>query len=192
MQEMRQEDENVWFPMTEGEDWLMPRARRVEQVTTQGEPEERVHYHREAVREVVPVNLANAMSHDLHFDDDHYDQLQHHDHAEIEHDLWQNDGSEVHEFHESLQDFFPNGSPYFPEPINLMQEMRQEDENVWFPMTEGEDWLMPRARRVEQVTYQGEPEERVHYHREAVREVVPVNLANAMSHDLHWNDDHYD
>ena len=58
MQEMRQEDENVWFPMTEGEDWLMPRARRVEQVITQGEPEERVHYHREAVREVVPVNLA--------------------------------------------------------------------------------------------------------------------------------------
>ena len=130
---MRQEDENVWFPMTEGEDWLMPRARRVEQVTYQGEPEERVHYHREAVREVVPVNLAsvtrytvnrntrdvseghfesplvdhhqprtahnlaNAMSHDLHFDDYHYDQLQHHDHAEIEHDLWQNDGSEVHE-----------------------------------------------------------------------------------------------
>ena len=73
-----------------------------------------------------------------------------------------------------------------------MQEMRQEDENVWFPMTEGEDWLMPRARRVEQVTYQGEPEERVHYHREAVREVVPVNLAegtlvshNGMTYDGH-------
>ena len=89
------------------------------------------------------------MSHDLHEYDAHYDELQHHDHAEIEHDLWQNDGSEVHAFHESLSDFFPDGSPYFPEPINLMQEMRQEDENVWFPMTEGEDWLMPRARRVE-------------------------------------------
>ena len=89
------------------------------------------------------------MSHDLHEYDAHYDQLQHHDHAEIEHDLWQNDGSEVHAFHESLSDFFPDGSPYFPEPINLMTEMRQEDEDVWFPMTEGEDWLMPRARRVE-------------------------------------------
>jgi hypothetical protein len=51
----------------------MPRARRVEQVTTQGEPEERVHYHREAVREVVPVNLAegtlvshNGMTYDGH------------------------------------------------------------------------------------------------------------------------------
>ena len=43
--------------MEEGENWLQPRGRRVEQVTTMGEPEQRVHYHTEAVTEVVPVNL---------------------------------------------------------------------------------------------------------------------------------------
>ena len=72
-------------------------------------------------------NLANAMTHDLHWNDNHYDTLQHHDHAEIEHDLYQGQddrlGGEIHAFHESLSDFFPNGEPYFPEPINLMQEM---------------------------------------------------------------------
>ena len=48
--------------MEEGENWLQPRGRRVEQVTTMGEPEQRVHYHTEAVTEVVPVSLHARLS----------------------------------------------------------------------------------------------------------------------------------
>ena len=44
-------------------------------------------------------------------------------------------------------------------------------------MTEGENWLQPRGRRVERVTYGGQPREVRHTHVDVNREIVPVNLA---------------
>ena len=61
-------------------------------------------------------------------------------------------------------------------PMNLQYE-GDEGSNVWFPMTEGENWLQPRGRRVERVTYGGQPREVRHTHVDVNREIVPaVNL----------------
>ena len=72
-------------------------------------------------------------------------------------------------------------------PMNLQYE-GDEGSNVWFPMTEGENWLQPRGRRVERVTYGGEPREVRHTHVDVNREIVPVNLAEhsgSLYDDLH-------
>ena len=60
-------------------------------------------------------------------------------------------------------------------PMNLQYE-GDEGSNIWFPMTEGENWLQPRGRRVERVTYGGQPREVRHTHVDVNREIVPVNL----------------
>ena len=144
-----------------------------------GEPEQRVHYHTEAVTEVVPVSLHARLSDSTprtrytvnrntrevtpdHFDtplvehyqartahnlnghvDNAYDEYYHHD--PIQDDRL---GGEIHTFHESLADFFPDGQDHFDVPLNLQYE-GDSGANVWFPMEEGENWLQPRGRRVE-------------------------------------------
>ena len=121
------EGSNVWFPMTEGENWLQPRGRRVERVTYAGEPREVRHTHVDVNREIVPVNLAEHSG--SLYDDLHHEEYFPHDEHE-----------QVHTFFEDLSDFFPNGERQFPMPMNLQYE-GDEGSNIWFPMTEGENWL---------------------------------------------------
>ena len=109
--------------------------------------------------------------------DNAFDQYYHHDAVQDD-----RPGGEVHTFHESLAVFFPDGQDRFDVPLNLQYE-GDSGANVWFPMEDGQNWLHPRQRRVEQVTTMGEPEERVHYHTEAVTEVVPVSLHARLGSD---------
>ena len=75
--------------------------------------------------------------------DNAYDEYYHHD--PVQDDRL---GGEIHTFHESLADFFPDGQDHFDVPLNLQYE-GDSGANVWFPMEEGENWLQPRGRRVE-------------------------------------------
>ena len=83
-----------------------------------------------------PLNLSGHV-------DNAYDEYYHHD--PIQDDRL---GGEIHTFHESLADFFPDGQDHFDVPLNLQYE-GNSGANVWFPMEEGENWLQPRGRRVE-------------------------------------------